>query len=316
MGSNGCQQGDRASRHRRLHPSPPATTFPPFPNDLTIGKWRQTPNLPASATALSPPGAGYVQFSHQTPWALTSYNQFRPGPPPALNSAQYAKDFNETKETGSASSTTRTPDQTENSIFWATSTGTFIWNDVALQLIEDRDKRDDDRDDRWDFDSARRWGLRNRLLENSRLLALLNVASADAIIGCWDSKYIEAFWRPVTAIRDSGDDGNPATTSDPNWMPLLVTPGHPEYPSGHSCASGAAGEILSQWFGDRTTFTARNDLLPGVTRKYRSFSSALESVKNARIDAGIHFRTACDTGQALGINVARYVMENKFQRIH
>ncbi len=95
-----------------------------------------------------------------------------------------------------------------------------------------------------------------------------------------------------------------------------MTPGHPEYPSGHSCASGAAGEILANAFGDRTTFTAESDLLFGVTRKYRSFSSALEEVKNARIFSGIHFRTACDIGQTLGVNIARYVLENKFQRIH
>jgi hypothetical protein len=295
-------------------PIPPATSFPPFPDDTTIGKWRRTPNLPAS-TALSPAGAGYIQFSHQMTWALESYSQFRPVPPPALNSAQYAKDFNETKEMGSFSSTKRTPDQSENAIFWGTGTGTFIWNDVALRLLEERERKDDDHYDRWDFDHGRRNGHRNRLLDHARLLAQLNVAQADAIIGCWDSKYIEAYWRPVTAIRDPGDDGNAATTADPNWMPYIVTPGHPEYPSGHSCASGAAGEILAEAFGDRTTFTAENDLLPGVVRKYRSFSSALEEVKNARIYSGIHFRTACDIGQQLGINVARYIMETKFQRL-
>jgi len=284
-----------------------------FPDDLTIGKWRRTPNLPASATALSAAGAGYIQFSDQLPWAMESDQQFRPGPPPALNSAQYAREFNETKTMGSLTSTSRTPDQTENAIFWATGTGTYIWNDIAIRLIEERD---DNGDDHRDFDHSGRRGHRGSLLQNARLLAQLNVASADAIIGCWDSKYTEAYWRPVTAIRDPGDDGNPDTTSDPTWSPLLVTPGHPEYPSGHSCASGAAGEILATAFGDRTTFTAESDLLMGVTRKYRSFSSALEEVKNARIYAGIHFRTACDIGQELGVNVARYVLANKFQRLH
>jgi hypothetical protein len=284
-----------------------------FPDNLTIGKWRRTPNFPpATATTVSAAGAGYIQFSDQLPWAMESDQQFRPGPPPALDSAQYAKDFNETKMMGSLTSTSRTPDQTENAIFWGSGTGTYIWTDVAIRLIEERD---DNGDDHRDFDHSRRRGHRGNLLQNARLLAQLNVASADAIIGCWDSKYTEAYWRPVTAIRDPGDDGNPNTTSDPNWMPLLVTPGHPEYPSGHSCASGAAGEILGNAFGDRTTFTAESDVLMGVTRKYRSFSSALEEVKNARIFSGIHFRTATDIGQELGVNVARYVLANKFQRL-
>jgi hypothetical protein len=139
---------------------------------------------------------------------------------------------------------------------------------------------------------------------------------ADAIIGCWDAKYEYAFWRPITAIRDLADDGNANTSSDATWVPMFATPGHPEYPSGHSCGSGAAGEVLAQEFGNRTRITIQSDLMLGVTRSFRSFSAALEEVKNARIFSGIHFRTACDVGQELGISVARFVLENKFQRIH
>ena len=214
---------------------------------------------------------------------------------------------------GSLTSTHRTPDQTENSIFWATGTGTYIWNDIAIRLIEERD---DHGDDHRDFDHSRRRGHRSNLLENARLLGQLNVASADAIIGCWDSKYVEAYWRPVTAIRDLGDDGNPMTTSDPNWSPLLVTPGHPEYPFRATPAPAARRE------DPRERVRRPHDVYRGVRSavwrctQYRSFSSALEEVKNARIFAGIHFRTACDIGQALGVNVARYVLDNKFQRIH
>jgi hypothetical protein len=147
------------------------------------------------------------------------------------------------------------------------------------------------------------------------LLALLNVAVADAIIGCWDAKYEYAYWRPITAIIDPGDDGNSHTTSDPTWVPVIATPGHPDYPSGHSCGSGAAGEVLAELFGNRTRITLDSDLMLDVTRSFRSFSSALEEVKNARIFSGIHFRTACDVGQQLGISVARFVLANKFQPI-
>ena len=139
----------------------------------------------------------------------------------------------------------------------------------------------------------------------SRLLAHVNLALADAAIGCWEAKYVYDFWRPITAIPLGGTDGNPATAADPTWVPLIGTPGFPEYPSGHSCVSGAAGRILTHYFGD-TAVTVGSNTLPGVTRQFPSLTAALEEVKSARVFAGIHFRTACDDGQALGIGVADY----------
>jgi len=136
------------------------------------------------------------------------------------------------------------------------------------------------------------------------------------VIACWDAKYEYHYWRPITAIRETADDGNPATTPDPNWVPMFATPGHPDYPSGHSCVSGAAGVILADRFGERTRFSIETDVMLGVVRDYRSFSSALEEVKNARIFSGIHFRSACDDGQALGRSVAGYVLDNALQRSH
>lgn len=138
---------------------------------------------------------------------------------------------------------------------------------------------------------------------------------ADAAIGCWDAKYFYNYWRPITAIREPLDDGNPNTAPDPTWVPLFATPGHPDYPSGHSCVSGAAGAVLAHEFKDRIRFTVESDLMLGVTRSFRRFSTALEEVKNARIFSGIHFRTACDVGQTLGESVARFVLENAFQQI-
>jgi membrane-associated phospholipid phosphatase len=282
----------------------------PFTGSTAIGQWRQTPNLPVSP-ALSPAGLGYLQVSQQTPWVMTTFSSFRPGLPPALTSAQYAKDFNEVKVMGSQLSALRTTDQTTFSLFWASGTVSYLWNTVALSLIENRE-RDRDRDEHdWD----RRWnhGKRNTLLENARLLGVLDVAMADASIGCWDAKYTYTYWRPITAIRELGDDGNAATSPDPNWVPLIATPGHPEYPSGHSCASGAAATVLSDEFGERTRFTVESDLLLGVTRSFKSFTEALQEVANARIFSGIHFRTACEVGQGLGRTIARYVRESRFQ---
>jgi membrane-associated phospholipid phosphatase len=276
---------------------------PPFLGGTAVGEWRPTP--PAFA-----PGAG-PQFAYMTPWVINAPSQFRPGGPPALTSDRYTADFNETKSTGSISSTVRTSDQTIYAWFWAASTATYLWNNVADSLIEN-----DDHD--WnDPDGDGHWGKhRNALLESARVLALLDLAMADAAIACWEAKYYYVAWRPVTAIPLADTDGNPATTADPNWAPLFATPNHPEYPSGHSTVSGAAAVVLANFFGEKRHFTVDNDLLIGVTRSFRSFSQALDEVKNARIYAGIHFRSACDDGQTTGIQVANWVLDNALLPVH
>jgi hypothetical protein len=138
----------------------------------------------------------------------------------------------------------------------------------------------------------------------------VNLGMADAAIGCWEAKYSYVFWRPVTAIPLGDTDGNPDTREELDWTPLLTTPAHPEYPSGHSCVSGAAARILSASFGDDTSFAIESNVMVGVIRSFDSFSSALQEIKDARVFAGIHFRSACDDGQALGFDVADYVLEN------
>jgi len=261
--------------------------------------WRPTP--PALA-----PGAG-PQFAYMTPWVINTPGQFRPAGPPALTSDRYATDFEETKTMGSLSSSTRTADQTIFAWFWASSTASYLWNNVALSLIERA---------RHESDNAR--GDQHPLsrLESARLLALLNLAMADAAIGCWEAKYTYVFWRPVTAIPLADTDGDPATTADPTWAPLLATPAHPEYPSGHSCVSGAAAAVLAHYFGDNTRLRMESDAMPGVVRSFDSFAAALEEVKNARVFAGIHFRSATDDGQTLGTSVAEYVLGNATQRVN
>ena len=119
-----------------------------------------------------------------------------------------------------------------------------------------------------------------------------------------------AFWRPVTAIQQSGPDGTPAG-ADPTWVPFLnPTPAHPEYPSGHSTLSGAASHLLATVFGDDTSFTIDSETLPGTIKSFSSFSDALADIHNARVWAGIHFRTACLLGSELGVKVADWIMAN------
>jgi PAP2 superfamily len=263
------------------------TTVPPsFEGGMTVGQWRPTP--PAFAK-----GAGFPQFVFMTPWMLTSPSQFRPAGPPALTSAQYAADFNETKIMGRFDSVSRTADQTFYSLFWNAGTVSSFFDRIAVSLAEQR-----------------HLGLSKK----ARLLALLNIAIADAYIGCWDAKYTHVFWRPVTAISLADTDGNPATIADPSWTPLFATPAHPETPSGHSCASGAAGRVLTNYFGENTPFIVKSDVMIGPVRSYPSFSAALDEIKNARVFAGIHFRSACNAGQTLGIAVSDYVIENSLLR--
>lgn len=260
---------------------------PPFTGGTAVGEWRPTP--PAFL-----PGAG-PQFAYMTPWVILTPSQFRPLGPPALDSARYTADFLETKSMGSLSSSIRTADQTLASLFWNASTASYYWDNIAISLAAQR---------------------HSTLSENARLLALLNVAMADAAIACWEAKYHYLFWRPVTAIPLAATDGNDDTSADPAWMPLFATPAHPEYPSGHSTVSSAAATVLSDHFGEATSFSVGSDVMVGVVRSFPNFSAALAEIVDARVFAGIHFRSACNDGQAIGAGVAQYVLSNAFQPVN
>ena len=260
----------------------------PFLGGANPGEWRPTP--PGFLS-----GAG-VQFSYMTPWVLESPSQFRPGGPPALNSQRYAADFNEVKLKGDISGLNRTEDESLYSRFWNFSTSPAYWNQIALTLAERQHLT---------------------LSAKSRLMALVDLSVADAAIGCWDAKYTYNFWRPVTAISLADTDGNPDTVAGP-FTSYLTTPNHPDYPSGHSCVSSAAAAVLASTFGENTSFSVSSDApeMAGVVRSYGSFSEILEEIKNARVYAGIHFRSACEDGTKLGARVADYVQANALQRVN
>jgi hypothetical protein len=262
-------------------------TPPPYLGGNEPGQWRPTP--PAFAPGLLP------QWATMTPWGILAPDSFRPAGPPALDSEQYAEEFNEVKAMGSLGSTLRTADQTDFCQFWQASTPTFLWTRVALDLIA---------------------GTDNGLSDNARLLATMSLATADALITCWDAKYFYSFWRPVTAIRLADTDGNDDTSEDLSWTPLLVTPPFPEYTSGHSSASSAAATVLADFFGDQTSFTVKSHTNLGWVRSFTSFSAAVDEVANARVFAGIHFRGACNVATGVGSDVAAYILDNLMGRIH
>jgi hypothetical protein len=278
------------------------TQAPTFTGNTSIGQWRPTPNAPGTGT--STPGVGNPQFVNMPTWIAPTSTFTLPGPPP-IGSARYLADFNEVKTMGSTASAARTLEQTIYSFFWNSTTTGGFWNDIALSLIDSRNR------DRKDMSPNNR---NNTLLENARLLAALHVSVADAAIGCFVEKYIFNFWRPITAIRE--DDGNPATIQDPNWAPLFATPAHPDYPSGHSCLSGAAATVIGREFGDRVPIEVASDAMLGVTRQFHGVAEVLAEIRNARVFAGIHFRTATEDGMSLGNAVANYVLDNAFQRVN
>jgi hypothetical protein len=264
----------------------------------TPGAWRPTP----PNFGLDPaPWVGNVR-----PFLIASAEMLRTDGPNALTSAAYAEDLNEVKRLGSLTSTRRTPDQTQAAIFWQDS-GPAIWNRVFRALAASR-------------------GL--DIAGSARMLAMTNLAAADGSIGCWNDKYHWNFWRPITAIREAGADGNPATTADPAWLPLfdptilvsgpaLVTPGFPDHPSGHGCVSGAIVHALQAFFGtDKVPFTATSNKCapaPCPPRSYERLSHALKEIIDARVWSGIHFRTADVQGAVLGKKVAHYLRKHYFQ---
>jgi membrane-associated phospholipid phosphatase len=261
----------------------------PDNGSLDVGKWRPEAGLPPAGMPAVTPWLAVL-----TPFVMTSPDQFRPGGPPALDSAAYASDFEEVKKIGRATGSTRTPDQTVIAFFWTDNTISH-WNRIAVTLALEQ---------------------RNKLSENARLFALLNLSMADAGIAVWDAKFLFRFWRPFTAIPMAGADGNPATTADPAWTTLVLTPNHQEYPSGHGGLSGAAAHVLGRFFGDKTTFTHRSDTAPFAPRTHRRFSEAADEANNSRVYGGIHFRSAVRAGRLIGDNVGRLAMETLMLPLH
>jgi hypothetical protein len=258
-----------------------------------VGHW--DPVAPNGTTVQDPtPWVGGVE-----PFLMESSSQFRSAGPLALTSSAYTAEFNEVKALGEVNSATRTPTQTYIAKWWQ-SNPVVSWNAVARDLVA-----------RNDLDAA----------ESARLFAMTNLSGADAAINCWNDKYHFDFWRPFQAIRRAGEpaEGNPDTSPDPTWTPLLSAP-YPEHTSGHMCNDGAQVTVLRMFFGDEIDggFQITSAFVnPGgpATRTFGTFSQALDEIVEARIWAGLHFRTADVQGRDLGINVANFMAENYFQPV-
>ena len=240
------------------------------------------------------------------PFLIDSPDQFRSRGPDPLQSGAYARDFNEVKLFGALGSTVRTADQTTAAIFWQFPPA-ILWN----RLVQD-------------LSAAH--GL--DAVDEARLFAMVNLAAADGAISCWNDKYYWNFWRPVTAIRKAGTDGNRHTEADPTWVPLfdattpvmgapLGNPPFPDHPSGHGCLSGAVLNTMRSFFGtDRVSFDIHSGRFPGAPRHFDRFSQALDEIVDARVWGGIHFRNADEQGAAIGKRVASWTTSHYFRPVH
>src|SRR2546422_11428844 len=268
-----------------------ATRDAPYTPGMGPGKWRPHPNpVPANPPIANPDAArGYVPSSNPgwvnvTPFTLISASQFWLPGPPALTSETYARDYNEVKSVGGKVSTVRTADQTQIARFWFEGPGN--WNTIARTVATAR-------------------GLDAR--DSARVLALMNMAMADAYVAGFKIRYVYDLWRPVTAIREGDNDGNDATVGDPTWDSHQNTPNVSDYPSTQSTFSGAAAVALASVLGgDQANFTITSGKpFEGITRSFTSFSQAARESADSRVYAGIHFRSACEDGLVLGRKIGQ-----------
>jgi hypothetical protein len=248
-----------------------------------VGQWR--PELPAF---VSDP---FAWDSNVRPFTLTSTSQYRTEGPDSLTSAAYAADYNEVKAMGPATGSARTQAQTTEALF-------FSANPLVMENSGFRG-------------AAAARGL--SITENARLFGMTSFAGADALIDCFDNKDYWSFWRPITAIREAANDGNPATTPQTGWLPLLATPPYPDEPSGYNCYTASMMHAASGFFGtDKIAFQLASPVT-GTTRAYDRFSAVPKDTIDARVWLGIHFRTADVHGAWLGKKVAQWVDKHFFE---
>jgi hypothetical protein len=258
----------------------------PFPVGTLAGEWRPTP--PAFITD------PFSWVAKVRPFTLRRNSQFRTAGPLDMTSAQYATEFNEVKSLGAAVGSTRTLEQTELGRFYSVNPMPMEYR--ALREIA----------------AARRLSI----AQSARLFAMSSMATADALIGCWDDKAHWLFWRPITAIQEAANDDNPATAPQADWMSFLPNPPYPDHPSGYNCFTAAMMYTARAFFRtDRITFQLTSAVTM-TTRTYTRFSAVLTDTINARIYLGIHFRTPDVQGAGLGRRTANWVATHYFLRVH
>ena len=261
--------------------APPAFYQPPSSNP---GEWQVTPGCSAA-------GGAFFHWGNVTPFAIRSASQFRLGPPPPLTSNRYARSYNEVKEVGWTNSTERPSDRADVARFYAAVSPVGVWNPVARLLSIVKQKSES---------------------QSARDFALLNMAMSDAAVATFDTKSFYN-WRPETAIRNGGTESNQRTNPDPTFVPFIVTPCFPGYPSAHATLSSAAREVLEQNYGTgQNAITLSSAAVSGVSLTYITLEQITEDIDDARV-YGIHFRFDQEGGAKLGLRIGRYVYDHNLQ---
>src|SRR5277367_4632310 len=270
--------------------SPPQfkTPGPPVP-----GEWQATVSCPIVNGVAS--GIAF-QWQNATPFGIRSAKEFLLGPPPALRSNEYAKTYNEVMTVGSLDSTERPPDRSDVATYYAATSPTQAFNQAARQIAQEQ---------------------RRSLSENARALALINMAISDSLVSAFFNKYLYNFWRPETAIHAGDTDGNRKTEADPNYVPFIVTPCFPSYPSNHGSGGNAAAAVMRRLYGEAGhSMTLSNPAVPTIVLQYTSFRQITDDISDARVYGGIHFRTDQVAGAVLGRDVGRAVYKNNLRAAH
>ena len=257
------------------------------------GEWQATASCPiVNGVAV---GIAF-QWQNITPFGIPSASDFLLGPPPALTSNAYTKAYNEVMTVGGINSTERPQDRSNVALFFAASSPTQAFNQAARQVAHEKG---------------------SSLSENARALALINMAMNDSLVASFLNKYHYNFWRPETAIHAGDTDGNAKTNPDPTFVPFIVTPCFPSYPSNHGSASGAAAEVLRRLYGEAGhSITLTNPAVPDIVLQYSSFKQITDDVSDARVYGGIHFRTDQEAGADLGRALGSAVYKNNLRPVH
>jgi PAP2 superfamily len=267
--------------------SPPQIKIPGPP---VPGEWQATPSCPI----VNGIAVGVLfQWQYVTPFGISSASDFLLDPPPALTSNKYAKTYNEVMTVGSVDSTERPPDRANVALFYAATSSTQVFDQAARQVAQEQGRS---------------------LSENARALALINMANNDSLVATFVNKYHYNFWRPETAIHAGDTDSNPKTDPDPGYVPFIVTPCFPSYPSAHGSASNAAAEVMRRLYGEAGhSITLTNPAVPDIVLQYTSFRQITDDISDARVYGGIHFRTDQVAGEQMGRAVGTAVYKNNLR---
>jgi hypothetical protein len=274
---DGVAVGSAAARALLTEREADGSATPPaaFVAGTAPGAYRRTP------PKFGPPM--FTSWGSVRPFLLEHASQFRPAPPPPINTPGYTAVLAEVTSIGQDSSTTRTPDQTAAAKFWSAAPIWNTWNQTADTLIDDQ---------------------HTNLAQASSVLATMDLAMADTTIALYDAKYHKPLWRPVTAIELGVPAARPPVPAHPTWKPLTPTAADPSYPGAHSALSTAAAEVLTTFYGPEQPVTVTATAAAPMSRTFPNLATAAQEAGLSRIWAGQHTRLDHNTGQQLGRQVA------------